>query len=437
MVRMCLSHFLCLISWSPIAGLNNSFIYNPIANNVTSTTVFRDTITTPFGCKTIIPITVSSGLPITCSPLVVSYPRCANENFTVKATYTGGGYPNHYTWTRDNVGGLYPDTSTITANLPPGTYNFKVFIDDTCGGLCSQNINVVVNPIPVTTATGPSTGLTYTDLTYQVSGFLPGSTFQWQQQNVTLSNVPGGGAISIVDNAISSPYPSTISVSGKSSTAKLAAVRINGLSHAYSADIAIVLVSPTGQALELMTDAGGAFGFGISNVNLIFSDTASSFLSNTQIVSGSFKPTTGGIAKTWPAPGPGTLNQVNPLFNSLFGNVNGSWNLFILDDASQDVGSLTSWSLDFMDSPAPSNIVSANDSILVVQANAAGTINYSCVCTAPSGCSSVSSAATTVVTVINDNVCNAMPLSVGLNGPFTNQGATIQTGEVIPTGGSC
>jgi hypothetical protein len=39
--------------------------------------------------------------------------------------------------------------------------------------------------------------------------------------------------------------------------------------------------------------------------------------------------------------------------------------------------------------------------------------------------------------VVNDNVCNAAMLEIGTNGPYTNVGATVQTGEPSPPLGSC
>ncbi|MBK8699746.1 MAG: HYR domain-containing protein [Saprospiraceae bacterium] len=43
----------------------------------------------------------------------------------------------------------------------------------------------------------------------------------------------------------------------------------------------------------------------------------------------------------------------------------------------------------------------------------------------------------TLITLANDNVCNALPLSLGGNGPFSNVGATGETDEVVPPGTTC
>lgn len=51
-----------------------------------------------------------------------------------------------------------------------------------------------------------------------------------------------------------------------------------------------------------------------------------------------------------------------------------------------------------------------------------------------SGCQNDSSnIISTTVTIQNDNVCDAIPVNIGLNGPYTNIGATIEAGEAQPT----
>ncbi len=54
------------------------------------------------------------------------------------------------------------------------------------------------------------------------------------------------------------------------------------------------------------------------------------------------------------------------------------------------------------------------------------------------GCTNDSSnIVTTVVTIQNDNVCDAIPVNIGLNGPYTNVGATTEAGEVVPPATGC
>src|SRR5262245_13378098 len=81
------------------------------------------------------------------------------------------------------------------------------------------------------------------------------------------------GAITIPGNGVATPYPSTISVSGLAEPVVSITVTLVGVQHTFPGDIDIVLVGPGGQAVMLMSDAGG--GLDISNVTLTFMDGAS------------------------------------------------------------------------------------------------------------------------------------------------------------------
>jgi len=161
----------------------------------------------------------------------------------------------------------------------------------------------------------------------------------------------GGGNIPATGTSgIASPYPSTITVSGVPALATVKEVKINGLSHTWSDDVDIVLQSPTGTNVIIMSDAGGA-GI-LTNVNYTFSDAAAiSLADGSANPSGTYKPTNF-EADNWPAPGPGTAATAVTLSTFGNGNQNGTWSLYIFDDVGGDAGSWTSWSITFTDPPA-------------------------------------------------------------------------------------
>jgi uncharacterized repeat protein (TIGR01451 family) len=150
-------------------------------------------------------------------------------------------------------------------------------------------------------------------------------------------------AIAIPDHGPASPYPSTISVSGLTGLVGKVTVSLNGVTHGFPDDIDIILVSPTGQKVVLMSDTGG--GHSITNVNLSFDDSASSGLpDSSQIDSGTYKPTDFEPGDNFPPPAPaGTVSTFLSAFNGL--NPNGNWSLYVVDDATGDSGSISSWSL--------------------------------------------------------------------------------------------
>ena len=171
----------------------------------------------------------------------------------------------------------------------------------------------------------------------------------------TLTITTGGvftnsAAVSIPDSGTATPYPSTIAVSGFTGGITKVSVRFNGVSHTFPDDVGMLLVGPTGTKVRLTTDNGG--GVDIVNIDLLFDDTAANALpDNAVILSTSYRPTQGVLFNgaqhpaNFPAPAP-----VNPYSNVLSAfngsNPNGTWSLYVDDDAGGDVGSITGgWTL--------------------------------------------------------------------------------------------
>jgi subtilisin-like proprotein convertase family protein len=140
-----------------------------------------------------------------------------------------------------------------------------------------------------------------------------------------------------------SPYPATLNVAGLSGTITKMQVKVNGFSHTYPSDVNIEVMSPSGRAVMLMSNAGSG---NTQNLNFTFDDAATSLLPKTTLASGMFKPTYHIIPSSTnylPAPAdpnPGTTLSV---FNG--DAPNGSWKLFVTDDAAPNGGSISGWSL--------------------------------------------------------------------------------------------
>ncbi len=165
---------------------------------------------------------------------------------------------------------------------------------------------------------------------------------------------PNAGAITIPTGpGQSTPYPSTISVSGLTGTIVDVNATLTGITHTYPDDIDILLVGPAGQKVVLMADTGGSTD--ITGVTLTFDDSAASSLPDaTTISSGTYKPTIGATAGGFPdtvgfdgtAPAPsGPYSAALSAFNATAPN--GTWSLFVYDDSAGDSGSISGgWSLD-------------------------------------------------------------------------------------------
>ncbi len=154
------------------------------------------------------------------------------------------------------------------------------------------------------------------------------------------------------------PYPSLVSVSGVPGTIASMSVELKDFNHSFSADIDVLLVSPTGQKMILMSDVGGSVGLD-SLATIILRDSGIILPNATVIQTGLYIPTNyESTNDTFPGPAPaGPYNDPGPggtpagtaiLYSSFAGfNPNGNWQLFINDDASGDGGFLNSWCLKF------------------------------------------------------------------------------------------
>ncbi len=158
--------------------------------------------------------------------------------------------------------------------------------------------------------------------------------------------------ITINDNSTASPYPGTISVSGLLGTIQDVNVILNGISHTYPDDIDILLQAPGGQYVTLMSDCGG--GTDLVNLTFVVNDSAAANFSDTgTLTSGSYKPTNSTSPDTYTSPGPGSFaagtGAASTPLSSLNGlDPNGTWKIYIMDDAAADIGSMTSWSLELL-----------------------------------------------------------------------------------------
>lgn len=179
-------------------------------------------------------------------------------------------------------------------------------------------------------------------------------------------------------------YPSTIAVAGVTGAVSKVTVTLAGLNHTYPDDLDILLVGPNGQNVLLMSDTGD--GNDLVNVTLSFDDAAVNSLPDaSQITSGTYKPTnfdTSTDTLTAPA---GPFGGAMAVFNGV--NPNGTWSLYINDDASTDVGNLAQgWQLHLttastsccLSNPVVSDLIvgaSAAPAALNVGSNIAFTLN--------------------------------------------------------------
>jgi len=154
--------------------------------------------------------------------------------------------------------------------------------------------------------------------------------------SITLPNGAPG-----TTNGVAGPYPKPLAIAGVPGTITSLSVRLDGLTHTFPGDLDMLLVGPGGQRAMFMSDVGGSGD--VSNLTLTFADGAPA-PSASQLVAGTFAPTDAETGDAMAAPAPaGPYTAALSVFNGT--NPNGTWNLYIVDDAASDTGSLTGFTL--------------------------------------------------------------------------------------------
>ncbi|MEO7922728.1 MAG: immunoglobulin domain-containing protein [Chitinophagaceae bacterium] len=261
-------------------------------------------------------------------------------NATISTSFGSpiGGRP---AWT-GNSGGFV----TTTVNLPAAANGQTVVLrwrratDNSVSGVGANIDNVTITNAGCGAVTVCNGSIVRIDAQGN-----PGSTPTFT--SLANTHIPAGGTTT----GPSLPYPNAINVSGLVPPGvTVRSVTLNSYSHTLPDDVDIVLVSPNGQAVILMSDAGGSTP--ATGQTFTFSDAAATTLADNAFnPSGTYKPTNYGAGDNWPAPGP--LGAPSSTTLSTFtGPANGNWNLYVFDDQVNETGFIATWSMTF-NVPAP------------------------------------------------------------------------------------
>ena len=155
-------------------------------------------------------------------------------------------------------------------------------------------------------------------------------------------------SVALPDVGVAPSYPLTMEVSGMTTVVERVRVTLPQFSHSYPDDLDILLVGPGGQALVLISDAGG--GIAVTNIELKLDDLAVATLpDNGDLAAAHFRP-----SDFDPTPGefpsPAPVGPYANTFATLAGtDPNGTWRLYAIDDTVKDSGVLGGgWRLDFV-----------------------------------------------------------------------------------------
>ena len=173
----------------------------------------------------------------------------------------------------------------------------------------------------------------------------------------SISSFTNTNNIIIPDHGEATPYPSVINVSGVTGLIDKVTVTLTNVNHTYPDDIGLLLAGPAGQSTLMMAHCGG--GGVLTNVALTFDDFAPGPLpTNSQITSGTYKPTQNGSVNF-----PLTNTPAGPYGTNFAGsfdgtNANGNWSLYVFDGSPGDQGIiLGGWSLEIATGTPVNDIV--------------------------------------------------------------------------------
>lgn len=188
----------------------------------------------------------------------------------------------------------------------------------------------------------------------------------WATQGQSFTTHSKVQTITINDDGLGSPNPSSISVSGKKGNVGRVRVSINNLQHTNPDDVAFMLVyeraavenvqAARSRGFVFMSNSGGPFD--LDKADLVFDDKHSGQLpDDTAISSGNYKPTNRGNYTPGDFTGvsvdetAAALDDLTNFNDGLGSDGNGSWKLYVLDDQEVDAGQLEGWDVHLQNSP--------------------------------------------------------------------------------------
>src|SRR6185295_12775333 len=138
------------------------------------------------------------------------------------------------------------------------------------------------------------------------------------------------------------PYPINFGVSGIAGSLSQVTVTLTNFTHNFPADLQMVLVAPDNSAVKFWGGAGGVLPIA-TNVTIILSDSAGSYVPDPSPGSGTYKPTDTDPSYVFPAGPPAGPYSTNfSTFTGMSaGTANGLWKIYIADDTALDGGWLT------------------------------------------------------------------------------------------------
>lgn len=165
----------------------------------------------------------------------------------------------------------------------------------------------------------------------------------------------GPAAITIPTAGHATPYPYLRTVSDQPGRITDVDVVLSGIYHTYPNDLDLLLVSPAGASVVLMSDV--CSGEDMNGVTLRLDGSAATPLpKNTACASGTYRPADAESGDTYDAPAPAA--PYGDELSDLSGGVaNGTWRLYVMDDSGGDGGFISSMQLVIKTDASPNTVI--------------------------------------------------------------------------------
>jgi len=198
-----------IYSWTPITGLSNPNIANPVADP-TSTTTYTFTVTDIYGCTATDDITITVDvMPTANAGSDQHIGACgSSSNANINGIGTGTG-PLGYAWMP--VGGLSdPNIANPVAN-PSATTTYTLTVTDIYGCTATDDILITVDPLPTANAgvdqtVGACSNAANANINATATGIAP-LTYSW----LPVTGLSNPGILNpVADPAVTTTYTLTV-----------------------------------------------------------------------------------------------------------------------------------------------------------------------------------------------------------------------------------
>ena len=372
--------------------------------------------------------TVSTVPTLSCTALTAFGNVCTNATPINSFTISGVNLTNNvsvgslagYTYSTTS-NGTY--TSTLTLTPSSGTLNQTVYVKFTPTAVQAYTGNIVVSSTGATSQNVAASGSGIAAPTVSAgsgiticngsSTILNGSTNATSSVGSLTSQSQTGLSLAIPDNNTTG-ITNTITISNSNINASAITSVSLAITHTWNDDLDIYLTSPSGVQIALAEDKGGSG----DNYNCTFITGGSTLPTSAASITGNVAPQTA--------------------FSTFSGSADGVWTLTVKDDTGGDVGTITSWGINYVPTINPTNAWSpstglSSTSSLTPTATPTSTTTYTLTSTSGNGCSASDQVLVTVLPLptqptvsLAGSYCNSTTITAsnGSSGTMYFQGTT-------------